>query len=327
MIRLIYIITLLIISYSCKNKIVNHKPIFIKTIKSEITKQYQLNNENASPFLVWSSKKQPNPSTLPPVIFYSPHQDDETIGMGASIAEHVRIGRPVYVVLFTNGASSSAIDILNGKEKCSFHKAFHHFNLTLEDFINARNNEFIAACKKLGVHRVYIANNGKGFDESMGLKNMIIRFKKLILYFQNQYPNISHKLVSGNSDYSRSGENCNIYSKSDAHRAGDIAVNKLYNLGVVKDVRLYKIYIFSSCYKESERTSNWEKPISNSDLLRKQKACKEYKFYKPEEGRYAIGYYHSVWEYFSNTYSSKYEYIMYPNKEANKKSSSFNRSL
>ena len=317
MIRYLYII-ILIISYSCKNKIVKHKPIFIKTIKSEIEKHYKFNNENISPFLVWSSKKQPDPDIIPPAIFYSPHQDDETIGMGASIAEHVRIGRPVYVVLFTNGLSSGAINILNGKEKCSNHKTFHHFNLSLEDFFNARNNEFIAACKKLGVHRVYIANNGKGFDESMGLKNMIIRFKNVILYFQNQYPNISHKLISGNSDYSRSGENCNIYSQSDAHRAGDIAINNLYNLGVVKDVRLYKVYIFSSCFNVSERTSNWKKPVLTSDMLKKQKACNEYKLFNPKKGRYAIGYYHSVWEYFSNTYSSKYEYIVYPNKLVNK---------
>jgi hypothetical protein len=52
-------------------------------------------------------------------------------------------------------------------------------------------------------------------------------------------------------------------------------------------------------------------------MLRKQKACNEYKLYKPEKGRYAIGFSHSVWEYFSNTYSSKYEYIVYPLKKNN----------
>jgi hypothetical protein len=316
--RYIFLLTIFILNNGCENKIVKHKPTFTKINKNEISKLHQLNTDDEAPFLVWNSNKQPDPTSIPPVIFYSPHQDDETIGMGASIAEHVRIGRPVYVVLFTNGAGSSAINILNGKEKCGSHNTFHHFNLTLEDFIYARNNEFIAACKKLGVNRVYIANNGKGFDETIGLKNMVDKFKNLILNFQNQYSNISHKLIAGNSDYSCSGENCNTYIKSDAHRAGDIAINNLYNLGLVKDVRLYKIYIFSSCYNERKRTANWKKPVYTSDMLRKQKACDEYKLYKPEIGRFAIAYNHSVWEYFSNSYSSKYEYVVYPINEVKK---------
>ena len=316
--RYIFILTIFTIIYGCENKIVKHNPKFTKIIKSEIAKQNQLKSDGEAPLLVWSSKKQPNPDLIPPSIFYSPHQDDETIGMGASIAEHVRIGRPVYVVLFTNGAGSSAFNILNGKEKCSSHNTFHHFNLSRKDFINARNNEFIAACKKLGAHRVYIVNNGKGVDESIGLKNMIIRFKNLIYYFQKQYPNISHKLISGNSDYSCSGENCNTYTQSDAHKAGDISINNLYDLGIVKDVRLYKIYIFSSCYNERKRIANWKKPVSTSDMLTKQKACDEYKLFKPEIGRFAIAYNHSVWEYFSNSYSSKYEYVVYPINEVKK---------
>jgi hypothetical protein len=309
----IYILLIFIVFSGCDTKITNIKFTNTKIIQSKIAKQNELNSDSEAPFLVWSSKKQPNPAIISPAIFYSPHQDDETISMGASIAEHVRKGRPVYVVLFTNGAGSNAINILNGKEKCSSHNTFHHFNLSLQDLINARNDEFIAACKKLGVHRVYIANNGKGFDESIGLKNMVTKFKDLILYFQNHYSNISHKVICGNSDYSCTGENCDTYIKSDAHKAGDIAINNLYNSGLVKDARLYKIYIFSSCYNKVKRTANWRKPISISDMLKKQLAFNEYKLYKPEIGRYSIGYHHSVWEYFSNSYFSQYEYVVYPN--------------
>ena len=293
---------------SCKNKARKNYHL-IKNI--EVHKDKSTDN-NESPLLVWSSKMLPNPSISPPAIFYSPHQDDETIGMGASIAEHVRIGRPVFVVLFTNGAGSSAINILNGKEKCYNHNTFHHFNLTQEDIITARNAEFIAACKKLGVHRIYIANNGKGFDESIGLINMTLKFKNLILDFQDQYPTISHKLISGNSDYACTGEKCDVYTRSDAHRAGDIAINELFKSGKVNDIRLYKTYIYSSCYNSRKRNANWLKPISELDMLTKQKACDEYKLFKPKLGRYAIGFEHSVWEYFSNTYSSEFEYVNYP---------------
>lgn len=42
----------------------------------------------------------------PPVVFLSPHQDDESLTMGAAIREHVLAGRTVYVVLLTDGSSS-----------------------------------------------------------------------------------------------------------------------------------------------------------------------------------------------------------------------------
>lgn len=42
-----------------------------------------------------------------PVVFFTPHQDDEALFMGAAIVEHVRLtGRTVYVVLLTDGGSS-----------------------------------------------------------------------------------------------------------------------------------------------------------------------------------------------------------------------------
>src|SRR5260221_6150791 len=77
------------------------------------------NNTAVLPALVW--KNPTKPSINSPVIFYSPHQDDETLAMGASIAECIRIGKPVYVVLFTNGASSAALLSLNGITPCRYH--------------------------------------------------------------------------------------------------------------------------------------------------------------------------------------------------------------
>lgn len=40
------------------------------------------------------------------VYFFTPHQDDEALFMGASIREHVLTGRHVFVVLLTDGGSS-----------------------------------------------------------------------------------------------------------------------------------------------------------------------------------------------------------------------------
>jgi hypothetical protein len=49
-------------------------------------------------------------SSNPPAIFLSPHQDDESLTMGAAIRDHVLAGRTVYVVLLTDGGSSGVCD-------------------------------------------------------------------------------------------------------------------------------------------------------------------------------------------------------------------------
>ncbi|MFA4923649.1 MAG: PIG-L family deacetylase [Ignavibacteriaceae bacterium] len=130
--------------------------IQLESIANKTTvNQYVPNSILDNPIIVWQAEAQPISSW--PAIFYSPHQDDETLGMGASIAEHVRAGRAVYVVLLSNGANSGMLTYIQQN---------YNPNATMQDVINARNNEFIAACIALGVHRVYITHVGVGYDES-----------------------------------------------------------------------------------------------------------------------------------------------------------------
>lgn len=49
---------------------------------------------------------QSNAADLGPAVFLSPHQDDESLTMGAAIREHVLAGRQVFVVLLTDGAGT-----------------------------------------------------------------------------------------------------------------------------------------------------------------------------------------------------------------------------
>lgn len=74
--------------------------------------------------------------TLPtgPAVFFTPHQDDETLSMGASIVQHVRAGRTVYVVLLTTGQNSWV----------------HTLYPSTEVFIAERDREFVAAVKAMG---------------------------------------------------------------------------------------------------------------------------------------------------------------------------------
>ena len=151
--------TLLFLLYIDENKKATEKNVLTTKMFSNKNTKLLYVNKLDSLNLIYNAQNQPNPLSSPPVIFYSPHQDDETIGMGASIAEHVRIGRPVYVVLLTNGANENMLNFLKSLNSKS----------TMQDVINARNNEFIAACKALGVHKIYIADNGKGYNESIDI--------------------------------------------------------------------------------------------------------------------------------------------------------------
>jgi GlcNAc-PI de-N-acetylase len=48
-----------------------------------------------------------------PAIFYSPHQDDDAIGLAGSVLEHKAAGRPVYLVLVSNGLNGDLAKYMN----------------------------------------------------------------------------------------------------------------------------------------------------------------------------------------------------------------------
>lgn len=55
-----------------------------------------------------------NAATLGDVIFLTPHQDDESLTMGAAIKQHVQAGRRVYVILLTDGGASGVCKTMFG---------------------------------------------------------------------------------------------------------------------------------------------------------------------------------------------------------------------
>jgi LmbE family N-acetylglucosaminyl deacetylase len=93
-----------------------------------------------------------------PIVFYTPHQDDETLFMGQVIAHHCLAGREVHVVLASNGSTSGARDEVNGVAfDGTYWDGFHYPTregyapLSLADFGLARTRELVAACAQLGV--------------------------------------------------------------------------------------------------------------------------------------------------------------------------------
>ncbi len=246
---------------------------------------------STNPLLVWIS---PDPvlSDSAPAIFYAPHQDDETIGMGASIAEQVRLGKPVYVVLLTNGNNANMLSYLQTITPAT----------SMQDVVNARNNEFIAACKALGVTRIYIANSGKGYDEKESQEELINHFKKTMSYFASSFRNCSHATVSGNCD--SYNPKCD---KMPAHQAAATALHELYTAGKISSGLLYRVYFYYRNSGQCDRPCSWRKPVVYWDKLKRQRAINEYKLVSEKDQRYGLAYWHSVDALFNNSWDSDFE--------------------
>ena len=193
--------------------------------------------DNYPPLLVYT--KPGSSSTNWPAIFYSPHQDDEVLGMGNSIAEHVKAGRPVWVVLITNGFNSDLLALYN--------KQNPNAQVTMATLIQMRNQEFVESCKTLGADRVYIANNGSGLNDldfylpnsefgSPLYRSCVDTIKNTILYFENRFPWSSHKVISA-ADEDRA-----THYTNPTHIALSIAAADLYNSNKIHDVRFSRVY-------------------------------------------------------------------------------------
>jgi LmbE family N-acetylglucosaminyl deacetylase len=245
------------------------------------------------PQIIWENKKKKT-KDLPPFIYYAPHQDDETIGMGASIAEKVRLGHPVYIVLLTNGANIEILKYLKSLDS----------NAIMKDVTQARNIEFLAACIELGVSKVFISNNGAGFDETMGKGKIEDKFEETIRFFCDLFPNATHNTVSGNCDSYN-----NECHKMTTHQAATNALHKLFSRNMVKEINLFRIYIYYNNINSCDRPCSIIKSSKSKDHKVKQKAINQYKLVNHSKKRYGIGYYHSVYALLENAYNSKFEYI------------------
>ena len=119
------------------------------------------------------------PSTLDPrtltspskqVVFYAPHPDDELLSFGVIASEYIALGYEVIFVLLTNGATSTAIKVINGELPAPgngtryVYKGLHnptaagYAPLSAEDVGRARTNEFKSAAGELNVsaERLYL---------------------------------------------------------------------------------------------------------------------------------------------------------------------------
>lgn len=128
-----------------------------------------------------------------PAIFFSPHQDDETMAMGASIEEHAKAGRQIIVVLVTDGQSSGARGNM-----CDMGAVC----LSVEQFVQARTAEFVAAVHNLA------PNATIEYEHKVDGALTQWQANAIIAKYYSQYPLASFKTTSwtdNHRDHSRMG--------------------------------------------------------------------------------------------------------------------------
>ncbi|MDX8030845.1 PIG-L family deacetylase [Lentzea sp. BCCO 10_0856] len=246
-------------------------------------------------------------SAAPPAIFYSPHQDDESLAMAGSIREHKEAGRQVILVLLTRGENGGLLDIMNGAADCPLGQdcpggGSHGFGLVQDDIVRGRTAEFKAAAQRLGVDRVVIRDRP---DAAWGdYAGFVQEVRSTILEFEARYPGASHKLVNGYRDviYGYPPGDANL-----THKACREAAEGLE--GQIRDFRYYWVYGYT--WPQDQRTADYVLPLSDKQFARKRQALAEYGRWDPRRGRYALGL-HSVKFMIDPAAADPHEYIDLP---------------
>lgn len=190
----------------------------------------------------------------PPVIWYVPHPDDETIFMGGSIAR-TRHRRNILVVL-TRGGGSTAVRKVSerlGRE------------VTLEEFMTARLAELRAATAALGVRRSDVIQHDLP-DGAVTEADVL----KIITSMAARHPRAAHRTLS-------------YVDPHPDHRTTGRALRRAYDEGVVDDVQFF-LPVPIMAAREFPRA-----PLGVRDVAAKRAALAEYQQWAPEQGRYAIG--------------------------------------
>lgn len=231
------------------------------------------------------------------VLYFVPHQDDEVLSMGVSIAQHVSSGEDVKVICCTDGSGSFVRTLLNDGGSCTknINKTADNHNVDLSSgssggFVSARDREFKNACMKLGVKS----------------SNIIIADQRMKDgYAKEHYSGAVKQLEDIISRYITSSAKVKCITPYGGdiqhldHRAlGDAVKIACEEVGVT-DLRFYVEPSILSHYNGPNKY--WkEQEEKNSDNGKKViEAAKEYGNWRPgsPEYLYAIGW-HSVYETF-----------------------------
>ncbi|MGP3983255.1 PIG-L deacetylase family protein [Streptomyces sp. KR80] len=240
-----------------------------------------------------------------PAIFYSPHQDDEAIGMAGSIMELKAAGRPVYLVLVTRGENRELAAIMNEgtcarlRGRCPAPRHYHHLGWNPADdatLVRCRTAEFHASAQALGVDQVIrfdLPDSAPG--EPPAYDQLVRDIVAQIRALAQKYPAASHRFAAGWLDGNATHKACS----DAAHALRD----------EISDLRFHHIYTYNQ-YDRRHRDRGAESVlhIPPRHMAAKRRSILAYKTWNPAENLYALGY-HSVPRFLDEAYADPREFI------------------
>lgn len=218
------------------------------------------------------------------VIYFAPHQDDELLTMGLDICASVKKKMDVHVVLCADGSRSAVRRVLNNGKGCNKHAGKHCYDLTTEEFIAARDREFIGSCLALGVPKENIHIPEKRcVDGSVSDKEV----EKIMLHYLRLLGEdaLVCAISSGNGE-----------AQHKDHKKVGWAAERLLRQGKIK-----KLKSFVEPYHYPQICGNargipvaaYVQRASAETAQKLKNAIASYSLWDPEQKRYAVGY-HSV---------------------------------
>ena len=226
------------------------------------------------------------------VLYFSPHQDDELLTMGVDISETCLLpNKEVHIILCTDGSKSPAKYRLYGCKVCPIHNKIHNHPLSDEEFIKARDCEFVSSCKALGIplENIHIYEK-RAVDGHLSVEHA----REIIKYFVSIYGKDVEIRTFAPFKFGS-------YQHVDHYNIGLAAQNLLkekwftkakffiepYHLP--KGLRKFFINLFFNIEKQE---------VSEQIKEKIEKAIQQsYAYWNPKEQRYAVGY-HCVTQMF-----------------------------
>lgn len=218
------------------------------------------------------------------ILYFVPHQDDELLTMGLDICRSVRKKRNVHVILCADGSRSCVRGVLHNGKSCSKHEGMHCYELSVEEFVAARDREFVDSCLALGLPRenIHIPEK-RAVDGSV----TVVQVEAIMLHYLEKL--------------GKDADVCTISSGNGGdqhrdHKAVGRAAENLLNRGVIRELKSFiEPYLYPKIM-----ANTWILPVdpyvekaSREDAERLKKAISAYSLWAPEKQRYAVGY-HSV---------------------------------
>ncbi|NEB04467.1 PIG-L family deacetylase [Streptomyces sp. SID13726] len=260
--------------------------------------------------VAWQTGRAPAASAAAkPAIFYAPHQDDDAIGLAGSILEHKAAGRPVHLVLVSNGRNPDLATLMNtdpcplttwsSPHPCA---AGGRHNLSwptdgTNKIVAGRTAEFMASAKALGVDKVInfkIVDDG--FDSVSAYNKLVDRIDAKVRALAAQYPGASHKFTAG------------WLERTETHKACSDVAYRLMNDGTISDVRFNHVYAYARPEDRRADGAAYVLNIPGSHMKTKRAAIYAYNTWDPGRNLYALGY-HSVPELMEAAHADPREFV------------------